>query len=79
MTGTMQQLRGFQLAGSDGESGKVREFYFGDEHWKVPYLVGRTGSWINERDVLVAHALIGFWIFRGTVHAARDWESGGWG
>ena len=59
MTRTIQQLRGLQLAASDGEIGKVREIYFDDEHWQVRYLVVRTGSWLTERDVLIAPQALG--------------------
>ena len=49
-----QTLRGCTLAASDGEIGTVREFYFDDEHWIVRYLVVNTGSWLMEREVLIA-------------------------
>lgn len=53
-----QTLRGCTLAASDGEIGKVREFYFDDAHWTVRYLVVETGSWLTGREVLIApHAL----------------------
>ncbi len=58
MTRTIQQLRSLHLAASDGEVGKVQDIYFDDAHWQVRYLVVRTGSWLTERDVLIApHAL----------------------
>jgi uncharacterized protein YrrD len=47
-------LRGCTLAASDGDIGQVREFYFDDEHWNVRYLVVNTGSWLLEREVLIA-------------------------
>ena len=49
-----QTLRGCTLAASDGEIGKVSEFYFDDEHWTVRYFVVNTGSWLFEREVLIA-------------------------
>jgi hypothetical protein len=47
-------LRGCTLAASDGEIGKVREFYFDDELWTVRYLVIKTGAWLAGREVLIA-------------------------
>lgn len=53
-------LRGCTLTASDGEIGKVREFYFDDEHWKARYLIVNTGSWLLEREVLLPpHAVTG--------------------
>ena len=49
-----QTLRGCTLAASDGEIGTVREFYFDDEHWIVRYFVVNTGSWLMQREVLIA-------------------------
>ena len=49
-----QTLRGCTLAASDGEIGTVREFYFDDEHWIVRYYVVNTGSWLMQREVLIA-------------------------
>jgi hypothetical protein len=51
-------LRGCRLAASDGEIGKVREFYFDDQHWTVHYLVIQTGSWLAEREVLIAPCVV---------------------
>jgi hypothetical protein len=46
------------LNASDGEIGKIREFYFDDKLWIVRYLVVETGFWLNSRKVLILpHAL----------------------
>jgi uncharacterized protein YrrD len=51
-------LKGSTLNASDGEIGKVREFYFDDNQWVVRYFVVETGSWLTGRKVLIApHAL----------------------
>jgi hypothetical protein len=51
-------LKGYALHCLDGEIGKVREFYFDDQHWAVRYLVVDTGNWLADRQVLVSpHAL----------------------
>jgi len=46
-------LRGWTIQASDGEIGKVDDFYFDDEKWVVRYLVADTGSWLQGRRVLV--------------------------
>ena len=54
-----ENLRGFNLAASDAEIGKVREFYFDDEQWRVRYLVVETGSWLSGRRVLIIPDALG--------------------
>jgi uncharacterized protein YrrD len=52
-------LESYKLHGLDGEIGKVKEFYFDDQHWAIRYLVADTGSWLTGRQVLISpHALI---------------------
>jgi uncharacterized protein YrrD len=68
-------LRSARLAASDGEIGHVQDFYFDDEHWTVRYLVVNTGSWLFEREVLVAPQTVGeVDLERGTiaVHLTRE-------
>jgi len=51
-------LKGYTLSSLDGEMGKVREFYFDDQHWAIRYLVAETGNWLRDRQVLISpHAL----------------------
>jgi hypothetical protein len=51
-------LQGFRLESLDGEIGKVKEFYFDDQHWTIRYLVADTGTWLASRQVLISpHAL----------------------
>ena len=54
-----ENLRGCTLAASDGEIGKVREFYLSDESWRVRYLVVATGNWLSGRDVLIIPDALG--------------------
>ena len=35
---------------TDGEIGKVKEFYFDDQSWTIRYLIVETGSWLNDGD-----------------------------
>jgi len=39
---------------TDGEIGKVRNFLFDDESWKIRYLVVGVGSWLSRRDAIIA-------------------------
>jgi hypothetical protein len=51
-------LKGYKLSSLDGEIGKVKEFYFDDQHWTIRYLVADTGDWLPGRQVLISpHAL----------------------
>jgi hypothetical protein len=52
-------LKGYTLHSLDGEIGKVKEFYFDDQHWAIRYLVADTGSWLTDRQVLISpYALV---------------------
>lgn len=52
-------LIGFSLSATDGEIGKVKDFYFDDNTWKIRYLVVETGNWLFGRKVLIApHAIL---------------------
>jgi hypothetical protein len=50
----VKTLKGYKLKGLDGELGKIKEFYFDDQHWAVRYLVADTGTWLNDRSVLIS-------------------------
>ena len=47
-------LQGYTLDSLDGEIGKVKEFYFDDQHWTIRYLVVDTGNWLPGRQVLIS-------------------------
>lgn len=54
MKHAIKSLSGFTMGASDGEIGKVKEFYFDDETWTVRYLIVETGGWLMGRKVLIA-------------------------
>jgi len=54
MERNINSLRGFTIGATDGEIGKVKEFYFDDETWAVRYLIVETGNWLSGRAVLIA-------------------------
>jgi hypothetical protein len=58
MLRSVEKLFEDKLAASDGEIGRVNDFYFDDQNWAVRYLVADTGSWMPGRLVLISpHAL----------------------
>lgn len=59
MLRSIKNLGGYTLQATDGEVGKVREFYFDDQTWTVRYLVADTGNWLVGRLVLLSMASLG--------------------
>lgn len=52
-------LHNYKLGASDGEIGKVKDFYFDDKYWTIRYLIADTGNWLKDRQVLISpYALI---------------------
>ena len=59
MLSKAKTLKGYKLDSLDGEIGKVKEFYFDDQHWTIRYLVADTGNWLTGRQVLISpYALV---------------------
>jgi hypothetical protein len=59
MLSNAKTLKGYKLHSLDGEIGKVKEFYFDDQHWAIRYLVADTGDWLTGRQVLISpYALV---------------------
>lgn len=54
MLQSIQNLLGFTLGATDGEIGKVKDFYIDDKTWKIRYLVVETGNWLFGRKVLLS-------------------------
>jgi len=54
MQRNVKSLIGFTMGATDGEIGKVVEFYFDDETWTIRYLIVKTGSWLTGRKVLIS-------------------------
>jgi len=54
MKRSIKSLQRFSLKETDGEIGKVVEFYFDDYSWTVRYLVVETGSWLSQPKVLIS-------------------------
>jgi uncharacterized protein YrrD len=60
-----KELRGYTIRATDGDIGKVHEFYFDDLAWIVRYLVVDTGTWLPGRRVLLSPGCLG----------QPDWET----
>lgn len=58
-------LVGYAIRATDGDLGKVDEFYFDDQTWTIRYLVVETGTWLSGRKVLLSPLALG----------EPDWES----
>jgi uncharacterized protein YrrD len=54
MTHNLNSLIGYTMGATDGEIGKVKEFYFDDSTWTIRYLIIETGNWLNGREVLIS-------------------------
>lgn len=54
MRRNIKSLSGFTIGATDGEIGKVDEFYFDDQTWTIRYLVVKTGGWLSGRMVLLS-------------------------
>ncbi|HKZ67142.1 MAG TPA: PRC-barrel domain-containing protein, partial [Chitinophagaceae bacterium] len=59
MQRNLNSLIGFHMGATDGEIGKVKDFYFDDESWTVRYLVVKTGNWLSDKKVLISPTSIG--------------------
>ena len=54
MLRSLYELKGYDLAATDGHFGTVKDFYFDDLHWRVRYVVVDTGKWLPGRRVLIS-------------------------
>jgi uncharacterized protein YrrD len=50
----LKTLHNYKLKSQDGEIGKAKDFYFDDLHWAIRYLVAETGTWLNDKQVLIS-------------------------
>lgn len=54
MNKNIKVLIGFKLKETDGEIGKIEDFYFDDISWRIRYLVVKTGNWFTGHKVLIS-------------------------
>lgn len=50
---------GYAIRATDGDLGKVDEFYFDDQTWTIRYIVAETGNWLSGRKVLISPIAFG--------------------
>ncbi len=54
MVRSVNELQGYTVLATNGQIGKVDEFYFDDKDWIIRYLVVDTRNWLPGKKVLVA-------------------------
>ncbi|MDQ2950497.1 MAG: PRC-barrel domain-containing protein [Acidobacteriota bacterium] len=54
MLETAGHMKDSTIHATDGEIGRVEEFYFDDEKWTIRYLIVNTGDWLSGRQVLIS-------------------------
>ncbi|OGB26659.1 MAG: hypothetical protein A3I66_03705 [Burkholderiales bacterium RIFCSPLOWO2_02_FULL_57_36] len=54
MLQSARKLKGFAIAATDGDIGKVTDIYFDDQKWAIRYFVVDTGGWLTGRKVLIS-------------------------
>jgi uncharacterized protein YrrD len=54
MKRSINSLLDYTIKGTDGEIGKVEEFYFDDRTSTIRYMVVKTGDWFFEKKVLIS-------------------------
>ncbi len=58
MLRSIRNLEGFAVCARDGLIGTVRSFLFDSRSWIIRYLVGRSGTWLSGREVLIAATVL---------------------
>ena len=51
---SISSMIGYAIRATDGDLGKVNEFYFDDQTWTIRYIVVETGNWLSGRKVLIS-------------------------
>ncbi|MEO9069567.1 MAG: PRC-barrel domain-containing protein [Ginsengibacter sp.] len=58
MKRSIKSLIGYSMKETDGEIGKVDEFYFDDNSWTIRYLIVKTGNWLSGKKVLISPVVV---------------------
>ncbi|MDD2776682.1 MAG: PRC-barrel domain-containing protein [Gallionella sp.] len=59
MLRTMNDLEDYAIHATDGNIGRIKDFYFDDEAWVIRYLIVDTGTWLLSRKVLISPIAFG--------------------
>jgi hypothetical protein len=51
-------LEGIHIQGHDGKIGRIENFYFDDESWKLRYVVVNLRGWFKKRRILISPAAL---------------------
>jgi uncharacterized protein YrrD len=51
---SINSLIGYTMEATDGELGKVVDFYFDDQTWTIRYLILESGNWLTGRKLLIS-------------------------
>jgi uncharacterized protein YrrD len=54
MLRSLNDLEQYEMGATDGDIGRVVDFYFDDDSWVIRYLVVETGNWLSSRKVLIS-------------------------
>ena len=54
MQHNIKSLIGYSMEATDGDIGKVEDFYFEDTTWVICYLILKTGNWFLYRKMLIS-------------------------
>lgn len=55
---SFKDLEGYRILATNGDIGKVCDFFFDDEFWALRYLVVDTGRWLPSRKVLLLPSVL---------------------
>jgi len=59
MLRSIKEIKGYKISATDGNIGRVHDFFFDDEIWAVRYFVVDLGTWIPGRKVLIIPSVFG--------------------
>ncbi len=58
MKRSIKSMVSYSLKETDGELGRIEDFYFDDQTWGVRYLIIKTGNWFSNKKVLISPSVI---------------------
>ena len=56
---SIKEIKGYRISATDGNIGRLHDFFFDDEIWAVRYFVVDLGTWIPGRKVLLIPSVFG--------------------
>ena len=74
MLNQARALEGYRVVSPGGKVGRVKEFYFDDQHWVIRYLLVSMGDWRAERWVPIPPCALGA-VLRDEKRIAIGWTA----